>query len=543
MATPYNNGKKEAVHDSNSRPSSRDEEFGEVAHAGRGNQLVKSLKNRHLQMIAMGGAIGAGLFVGSGRALASGGPASLIICYSIVGIMILNTCQALAEMAVLYPINGAFYQYVIRFVDPSWGFAIGWSYALTWLTVLPFELVVVAMTIDYWDSPVPHGVWIAVFLVILSAIQIFGVKGYGEVECALSMIKIIACLGFMILGIIINCGGVGPQGYLGAKYWREPGAFTGGFDGFCSVFVVAAFSFGGTELVGLAAAESQNPQKSIPQASRQVFVRIIFFYIINLFILGLILPFDHERLGGSTSRSSPFVIAISEAGIKVLPDIMNAIIVIAVISVANCCAYGSTRTIQAMASQGMAPKFFHKIDSKGRPVNCIILQLIFGLLAFIGLAPSGKKIFDWLLALTALSYFFIWGSVCLAHIRFRKAMHLQGISLDVVPYTPTLGVYGSYCGLGLIFLSLLATFYSAVAPAAKQKEGYGIDHFFAEYLAGFVVLALYLFWKIYTKQWRLCIPLHEIDLQTGAKFCDPADKEVKEKSWRTLPSRIFGLFI
>lgn len=427
----------------------------------------------------IGGAIGAGLFVGSGGALYSGGPAPLIICYTIVGFMLLFTCQALAELAVCYPVNGAFYTYIVRFIDPSWGFAIGWDYVLSWLTILPFELVAASITIRYWNETLNPAIWVTMFLVALTGIQFFGVRGYGEVEFALSMVKIAACTGFIILGIIINCGGVGEKGYLGTKYWHyvpsevpgetpiSYGAFKNGFNGFASVFVVAAFSFGGTELVGLAAAESRNPRKAIPKASKQVFWRILFFYILNLFILGLILPSTDPRLkesSGANSKASPFVLAIEDANIKVLPSIMNAVITLAVISVANSCTFGSTRTMQAMAASGMAPKFLSKIDNKGRPIWCVCIQLAFGLLAYISIAgkETAEKVFSWLLALSGLSYFFIWGSICLAHIRFRKAWVAQGYSLEQIPYRPKLGIYGSYMGFTLNVLCLLATFYSAL---------------------------------------------------------------------------------
>lgn len=305
----------------------------------------------------------------------------------------------------------------------------------------------------------------AVFLVVLIGIQFFGVRGYGEVEFILSMIKICACVGFIILGIIIDCGGVGNQGYIGVKYWHEPGAFRNGFSGFCSVFVTAAFAFGGTELVGLAAAESDNPRKAIPRATKQTFWRIFFFYVVNLFIVGLILPSDDTRLegaSGANTKASPFVLAIQDAGIKVLPSIFNVVITLAVISVANSCTFGSTRTIQAMAERGMAPKIMAYVDSKGRPIWCIVLQIAFGLLAFIGLASDQGTIFTWLLSLSGLSYLFVWGTICATHIRFRSAWKAHGYSLDQIPYKPTCGVVGSWIGLSLSVLCLIATFYSSL---------------------------------------------------------------------------------
>ena len=279
------------------------------------------------------------------------------------------------------------------------------------------------------------------------------------------MIKIAACLGFIILGIVINCGGVGDRGYLGGRFWHDPGAFQHGFNGFAGVFVVAAFSFGGTELVGLAAAESANPRKAIPTASKQVFWRIAFFYIINLLIVGLILPSTDDRLlesSGANTKASPFVLAIEDAGIKVLPSIMNAVITVAVISVANSCTFGSTRTMQALAEQGMAPKFLAYIDKKGRPIWCVLIQLVFGLLGYVGLAAEQETVFAWLLAISGLSYFFIWGSVCLTHIRFRYVWKAQGYTLDQIPYKPGLGVWGSWIGFLLNCLCLIATFYSSL---------------------------------------------------------------------------------
>ncbi|KAF5003110.1 hypothetical protein FDECE_10326 [Fusarium decemcellulare] len=517
-----------------------DEEVGEV-HDQPNGQLKRGLKNRHMQMIAIGGAIGAGLFVGSGSALYKGGPAPLVIGYSIVGIMLLTTALALAEMAVLFPVNGAFYTYIVRFVDPALGFAMGWEYALAWLTVLPFELIAASITIEYWRDDVNMGVWVAAFLAALCLIQVFGVRGYGEVEFVLSSIKIMACLGFIILGIIINCGGVGDQGYIGAKYWYDPGAFKNSFNGFASVFTIAAFAFGGTELVGLAAAESDNPRKSIPKASKQVFWRIAIFYITNLLIIGLIMRSDDPRLmgaSGANSKASPFVLAIQDAGIKVLPSIFNAVITISVLSVANSCTYGSTRTMQAMAERGMAPKILSYVDNAGRPLWCIAVQLAFGLLAFIGVSGSSGVVFDWLLALSGLAFVLVWTSICLAHIRMRAGWKFQGLPLRKIPYRTPFGVTGSYIGLFLNVLSLIFTFYSALWPMPGSTPN--ANNFFKSYLAFPVTILLYLSYKVYTRDWRLFVTANDMDLATGAVLLDEEEPE-EVKTWGNLPKRVWNM--
>jgi len=477
--------------------------------------LHKSLKNRHLQMIAIGGAIGTGLFIGSGGALAVGGPAALLIGWILVGTMIYATVQALGELAVTFPISGAFNVYSTRFIDPSWGFAMGWNYALQWLVVLPLELVAASITIKFWNSSINTVAWVAIFYVCIVAINFFGVKGYGEAEFIFSTIKVLAVIGFIFLGVILNCGG-GPQGgYIGGKYWQNPGAFAAGFKGVCSVFVTAAFSFAGTELVALAASESANPRKSLPRATKQVFWRITLFYIISLTLIGLLVPYTDKRLGqGSYNASaSPFVIAIKNAGISGLPSVINVVIMIAVLSVGNSSVFGCSRTITSLSAQGFAPAFFTYVDRKGRPLYSILLSLIVGLLCFVAASPKESDVFNWLLALSGLSSVFTWGSACLAHIRFRHALKYQGRDPHTeLAFTSQCGVIGSWYGLSLNILILIAQFWVAAWPLGEKPNA---STFFQSYLAMPVVLAFYIFHKIWRKNWCLYVKLADMDLDTG----------------------------
>ncbi|KZF23912.1 hypothetical protein L228DRAFT_210037 [Xylona heveae TC161] len=499
-----------------------DVEVGYVGPPPAQNALNRDLKGRHMQMIAIGGAIGAGLFVGTGSALESGGPASLLICFIIIGIMLLCTVQALGELAVLYPVNGAFFTYSTRFLDSSWGFAMGWEYAIGWLTTLPFELTAAGLTIDFWNDKINNGVWVTVFLVVVCAIQIFGVRGYGEVEFILAIIKILGIIGFMILGIIIDCGGVPTdnRGYIGFRYWKEPGAFRNGFSGFCSVFVTAAFSFGGTELIGLAAAEAADPRKSLPKATKQVFWRITFFYIVSLLILGIVVPADSPNLlkaGDSDTKDSPFVLAIRMAGIRGLPSVFNAIITVSVVSVANSCTYGSSRTLQALALHGMAPSFLSYVDKHGRPLFCIAIQILFGFIAYVTEASSSETVFDWLLALGGLSSFFTWGSICASNIRFRKGWRVQGHSRSKLPFQAAFGIYGSWVGLILSILCIIATFYTSLWPNGQLGTAYD---FFVSFLAAPLILALYILWKLWSRDWKLFVRSHEMDLNYGLREID-----------------------
>ena len=395
------------------------------------------------------------------------------------------------------------------------------------MTILPFEVTTAGITISYWRDDLNIGIWIATFLVALTIIQFFGVRGYGETEFVLALIKILACAGFIIFGIIVDCGGVPTdnRGYIGAHYWHEPGAFRNGFKGFCTVFVTASFAFGGTELTGLAAAESADPRRALPKATRQVFWRITFFYVVNLFILGLIVPSDSDVLLGSSggnTKASPFVLAIKLAGVKGLPSVFNTVITLAVLSVANSATYASTRTIQALAQEGLAPKFLAYVDRKGRPIPTVIIQLLFGLLAFIGEGSSSTTVFDWLLAISGLSNFFVWGSICIAHIRFRSAWKYNGHSTDELPYRASFGIWGSYLGAFLNFICLAAQFYTAVSPLGGASGTAAAEGFFEAYLAAPMLLVLYLGWKSYSWfAWPAHRPLwiatQNIDIYTGMR--------------------------
>lgn len=342
--------------------------------------------------------------------------------------------------------------------------AMGYNYVFQWAIVLPLELVVAGLTVNYWGADVNIAVWISVFFLAVVLINVFGVLGYAEEEFWVSGLKLITIVIFMVIGVIFVCGGGPSRGqfdtYQGAKLWYNPGAFSDGFSGVCAVFVTAAFSFSGTELVGLAAAESENPQKHLPRAVKQVFWRITLFYILALFFVGLLIPYDDERLLGSgliDVSASPFVIVAVDGGIPGFGDFVNAVILLAVISIGLSGVFGGSRTLTALASTGYAPKVFAYVDRAGRPLFSTLCILAFGPIAYISLASSGVTVFEWLLALSGLAALFTWGSICLAHIRFRQAWKYHGHTLDELPFKSPFGIWGSIIGLTLNILVLIAT--------------------------------------------------------------------------------------
>ncbi|KFA63166.1 hypothetical protein S40285_03279 [Stachybotrys chlorohalonatus IBT 40285] len=483
--------------------------------------LARKLKSRHLQMIAIGGSIGTGLFVASGGALRDGGPASLLLAFTFVGSMLYFTCQALGELAVMYPIAGSFSSWATRFLDPSWGFAMGWNYALQWLCVLPLEIIAASLTIGYWEPSLTRAIFVTLFLLIIILINMFGVKGFGEAEFIFSIIKVVAVIGFILLGTVLNIGGPPDGGYIGGRYWVQPGAFNNGFRGFASVLVTAAFSFTGTELVGLAAAETANPRKSVPTAIKQVFWRITLFYIVALTLVGLLVPYDHESLtmgnSDADANASPFVIAIEAAGIAVLPSVMNAVILIAVLSVGNSSVFGSSRTLAALANMNQAPKILAYIDRKGRPLMAIALAVGFGLLSYLADLQRQDTVINWLLAISGLSTLITWASICLCHIRFRAAWAARGRSLSEIPFRAQGGVYGSYIGMIGNACILIAQFWIGASPIGSENMSSSeiASNFFLRTLGAPIVAMCYLTHKLYYR--TTVVKVRDMDIDTGRR--------------------------
>lgn len=482
--------------------------------------LKRKLKSRNITMIAIGSSIGSALFVGSGSALATGGPGGILITWTITGFAIFTTMQSLGELSVAFPVSGGFNLYASRFIDPSVGFSVAWNYFIQFLVLLPLELVSGAITMQYWNSSINADVWVLIFYVVVCSINMFGVRAYGETEFLFSAIKVVAVIGFIIVSIVLAAGG-GPSGEShGVEYWHNPGAFANGFKGVVSVFVTAAFAYAGVELVGLAAAESENPRVALPRAIKQVFWRILMFYLVSLTLICFLVPYNSDRLLGASSvdvTASPFVIAIEQGGIKGLPHVMNAVILVSVISVASTSVYASSRTLNSLAEQGLAPKFCGYIDREGRPLVAIAISNVFALLAFIAASGKESDVFDWLMSISALSSIALWISINWAHIRFRRALKVQGRDTGELTFVAQTGVIGSYLG-GLVFiLVLVAQFWISLYPVGSSPSAYD---FFLSYLGGVILVVFYFGHKFWKRNWIFQISANKIDLDTGRRETD-----------------------
>ncbi|KAL7940772.1 amino acid permease domain-containing protein [Trichoderma barbatum] len=500
--------------------------------------LARDLKGRHLQMIAIGGSVGTGLFVASGLALYQSGPASLLLAYIVTGAIQFCTMQSMGELVTTFPVAGSFSAFSSRFLDPSWGFAMGWNYVLQWLVTLPLEIISGALTIQYWNASLDPAIFVTIFLLAIIIINLLGIRGYGEAEFIFSTIKVTAIVGFILLGIVINIGGPPTDGYIGGRFWANPGPTNNGFKGFCSVLSTASFSFGGTEMVGLAAAETANPRKSLPSAIKQVFWRIAIFYIVSLLLVTLLVPFNEPRLLGGQSdadaTASPFVIAVESAGSTILPSVMNAVIMIAVLSVGNSAVFGSSRTLASLAEQSHAPSIFSYVDRKGRPLAAIILAFILGLLAYLVNVKIHSDIFDWLMAICGLSSLFTWGSICLCHIRFRRAWAASGHTLNQLPFVSQAGILGSILGLVGNILVVASQFWMAISPVQTDPTagapGITARNFFLKVMAVPIVILFYVGHKLWFR--TEIVSIASMDIHTGRSFSRAQSISTEEEDMR-----------
>lgn len=494
-------------------------------------EKVKSMRMSHLAVIALSLGLGTGLLVGAAAKLRLGGPLAVLIGYGIVGIMCICTMNSVGELTVAYcDLEGGFNDWYRKFLDDSVAFAFAWNYYMLWTVAISLELVTAAMTIKYWNTAIDSDVWVAVFLAFIIVVNFFGVKGYADAEFFMNSIKLVMLTGFVIMGICIDLG-ASPLGFIGGKYWHDPGAFTS-FKGLVSCFSTAAFSMGGTEFLALSVSEVRNPRAALPVAIRLVFVRIIFFYLGLLAIVGLLVPYTDDRLlgsGAAATSASPYVLAASIHGVKVVPHIVNAVILNSVVSVATAAMYSSGRLLKSLAQQGFAPKWLDYTDQAGRPLRAWLVSVVLSCFAFIATYGHQDVVFNWLLSIVALSLTYIWSGLCICHLRWRAALKHNNVPLKTLGFVSYTGIWGSYYSVLVNILILIGQFWFALYPGDTAD----VSNFFQNYTAVPFTIAFWLGHKIYVGNWRqLYIKLEDIDIFTGRCIYDEEILQLEDEEKR-----------
>ncbi|KAI0485346.1 amino acid permease/ SLC12A domain-containing protein [Xylariaceae sp. FL0804] len=495
-----------------------DVENGEVlktAAVPTGNEIDdgvrRALKSRHLLMIALGGVIGPGTFYALGFALNYSGPVGSLIGYIIIGVDVFLVTQSLGEMATTFPSTGAFNEFAGRFVDPALSFALGWNYWYMWGTILANEYNGAALIISFWTDKLPNYAWILIAWVFFMGTSLLGVLVYGEMEFWLALFKFAVVIILYLVAILLNTGAIGDGGYVGFQYWRDPGPFANGINGFGKVLVLAAVMYSGTEAIAITGGESRNPKKDIPKALKQTFWRILIVYVGMVFFTGLIVPSNSAELLSAESKaaSSPFTVALVQAGWLGAGNLINAVIVFTLLSSINSAIYIGSRCIYAQAKVGRAPAILAKTWSNGVPVNAIVFTNLFGLISLLNISENAGSVFTYLLDISGAAAFISWAFIGLTHIRFRHALKAQGVPTSSLPYKSGLYPYSAYIVFfANIFLVIISGYTTLLTP-------FDLKGFIFSYLVIPIFLILYFGWKLFHKT-KIVRPV-EADITSGRR--------------------------
>jgi aromatic amino acid transport protein AroP len=382
--------------------------------------LQRGLKNRHIQLIALGGAIGTGLFLGIAQTIAMAGPA-VILGYGIAGLIAFFIMRQLGEMVVEEPVAGTFSHFAHAYWGEFAGFMSGWNYWVLYVLVGMAELTAVGIYIHYWWPEVPTWVSAALAFLLINLINLSQVKVYGEMEFWFSLIKVVAIVSMIGFGAWLLVSGNGGPDASVANLWQFGGFFPNGVGGLTMAMAVIMFSFGGLELVGITAAEADDPKRSIPQATNQVIYRILLFYVGALTVLLCLYPWQKVVQGGS-----PFVMIFHALDSNVVATILNLVVLTAALSVYNSCVYCNSRMLFGLAVQGDAPKAMLKVNYRGVPLAALgISALATGLCVLINYLMPGEA-FALLMALVVSALVINWGIISITHLKFRAAKRREG---------------------------------------------------------------------------------------------------------------------
>jgi len=408
------------------------------------NKMKRGLKNRHLQMIALGTAVGTGLFYGSTATIALAGPA-VSLSYLIGGIIIFFIVRMLGEMSVEEPVSGSFSYYAAKYWGKFPGFLAGWNYWFLYILVSMAELSAVSIYLAYWFPDLPKWVGVLVCLIIITVINLVTVSAYGEIEFWMAFIKIAAIVGMILLGSYYIFTDPKPFPDNFAYLWDHGGFFPNGIEGMIMSMAPVLFSFGGIELLGIAAGEAENPDKTIPRAINQVIYRILIFYVGTMIVLMTLWPWNEVG-----KEASPFVQIFSNAGFTSTANILNFVVMTAAVSVYNSAIYSNSRMLYGLAKSGNAPKFFEKLSSRGVPVNGILISSGITLLAAILNYVLPDEAFMYMMSIVTGAIVISWAMIVLTHLKFRKHCAAAGI----IPKFKSL-FYPFVDYLCLIFLSCI----------------------------------------------------------------------------------------
>ena len=397
-----------------------------------GGQFERTMKPRHLIMISLGGVIGTGLFLNTGWVLSQAGAFGTLLAYVFGAITVSLVMMSLGELACAMPETGSFHLYADRFIGPSTGFLVVVAYWLNWTVTLGTAFTGAGLAMQYWIPEVPVWIWCLFFAALVLGMNIFTAKIFAECEFAFSIVKVIVIQIFVVLGVLAIFGVIPLEGTTEAPKLSNitsHGFFPMGVMPVFFTMVMVNFAYSGTELIGVAAGETEDPERVIPMAIRTTVVRLIVFFIGTIFVIAALVPVEQAGLS-----KSPFVDVFERLGIPYTADIMNFVILTAIISGANSGLYAAGRMVWSLAARGVLPKALKKQNRHGIPVNALLFSMIGGLLALLSSVIAADTVFVVLTAIAGFAAVIVWASISLAHYNFRRHMIREGKSLDSLAY-------------------------------------------------------------------------------------------------------------
>ena len=423
------------------------------------NNMKRGLNSRHISMIAIGGAIGTGLFVATGSVVAQAGPGGAILAYLLIGIMLYFLMSSIGELATFYPVSGSFSSYATRFVDPSLGFTMGWLYYIMWALVSSVDVMVASNVLYYWDifkffSPLT---WSLIFITIVFLLNIFTVKAFGETEFWLSLVKVVTIIIFIIVGFLMIFGILGGHTYGFENYTKGEAPFVGGLSGFLGVLLVAGFSVGGTEVVAVTAGESDNPEKQCLKLLNKFLENFIILCIINWCYCSYHSLYDPLLLNENESvTQSPFTIVFDRIGVAFAASVINAVILTSLLSATNSGVYTTSRMLFSLSDEKQAPKFLSKLNEKSKlPLRALVTTYIL-IVAIIIIANFYSNAVFSLLNIIGSLVIIVWAASSWAQVRLRKAIKRQGQDINqLLPYKSPLYPLGPI----LVFATLIFLYF------------------------------------------------------------------------------------
>lgn len=471
--------------------------------------------------------------MGSGEILALGGPAFILAAYIIITCLVYCIVTAITEVAAYLPVHGGTMSYYgYRYVSRSMGFALGYLYWYALGILIPYEVTAAGLVINYWPNDVNIAVWMTIMLVVIIGLNFLPVKYYGESEFWFAGTKVILMIGLLILSVVIFFGGTPRHDRLGFRYWRDPGAThpyiagggTGRFVAFFDVLVLSIFPFTfAPELLVVTAGEMESPRRNLPIASKRYFYRLVTFYVLGVLAIGVTCPSNDPRLtnGGAGANSSPYVIAIANAGIDTLPSIVNAVVLISAWSAGNSFLYMSSRALYSLAVQGSAPRIFRSCNRWGVPYMAVGCSALFSGLAYLNVASNGSTVFNWFVSLTNTFGMTSWVCCMIIYLRFRKAARAQGIQS---PYRSWLQPYGAYIALVMFTFLCLINGFTVFFPSEWSASS-----FLTAYIGIPIFLVMYFGHRIVFWRDKWAWDPADVDMMTGLQEVIDAERPLKKR--------------